>query len=64
MTETDLQQRFGVKVKAPYKPFDIDAIEDCLLGIKREIEDEPFAERRAQLRKVRNDLQILIKYFL
>jgi hypothetical protein len=64
MTEVELRQRFGTVVNAPYQPFDIDAIEDSLRGVKKEIEEESYAERRKQLRKVRNDLQILLKHFL
>lgn len=64
VTETELRQRFGTRVEYGYQPFDPDTIEECLRGIKREIESEPFAERRKQLRKVRNDIQILLKYFL
>jgi hypothetical protein len=60
MTEKELKQTFGVRVKHPLGMINYRAIEVSIQGIEREIEKESIIGRRNQLLKIRKSMKLIL----
>lgn len=60
LTETDLKETFGVRVKAEPALINYRAIEVSIQGIEQEIKKEVFLHRRERLFKIRSDLKRIL----
>jgi hypothetical protein len=56
LTENDLKETFGTRVKLPVTFINYQAYERSIKGINKEIKLEQFSERRKMLFKIRSQM--------
>lgn len=60
LSEKDLKESFGVKVKLPVALINYRAIEVSVTGVEAEIKNEIFTARREKLFKIRGQLKRIL----
>lgn len=61
LTETDLKETFGVRVKHPIGFINYRAYEVCIQGIERQIKVEVFPHNREKLFKIRRQIKQILR---
>lgn len=61
LTEKDLKESFGVKVRIECDFINYRAYEESIKGIEREIKTEIFSGRRERLFKIRREMKKILK---
>lgn len=57
LTETELKETFGIRVKLPVGLIDYRAYEESVKGIERAIESEIFPHNKERLKKIRSQMK-------
>jgi hypothetical protein len=64
MSERELTQHFGTRVEARFKPISLHVLQQSVNGITKEILRERYPDRKKQLKRIKKEIEGLIKDLL